>query len=103
MKNNLIKSSMFDAFAVALYVSVVAYLIQNGERIFGKMQNFWGPLAFLLLFVVSAAIVGSIIFGKPVVMYLEGKKTEAVKLLSYTIMWLFAATIIVLLVQYILK
>jgi len=103
MKNNLIKTSFVNALGVAVYCSVVAYVMQNGEHLFGKMQNFWGPLSFLMLFVVSAAIVGSLVFGKPAMMYLGGEKKEAVRLLGYTLVWLFLATLILLIIQYFIK
>lgn len=103
MKNDLIKPSLFNTLGVAIYCSAIAYLIQNGERIFGKTANFWGPFAFLMLFVVSAAIVGSLVFGKPVILYLNNQKKEAVTLLGYTIMWLFIVTVIVLLFQFLIK
>ena len=103
MKNNLFKTSLINSLGVAVYCSIVAYIMQNGEKIFGKMANFWGPFAFLMLFVVSAAIVGSLVLGKPVIMYLAGEKKEAVKLLGYTIGWLFFITFIILVAQYIFR
>lgn len=103
MKSNLLKSSFTNALGVAVYCSLVAYIMQNGERLFGKMQNFWGPLSFLMLFVLSAAIVGSLVFGKPVVLYLEGKKNEAIKLLGYTVLWLFLGTLLLLIIQFSIK
>ncbi len=92
MNKKLITTSLVYALGVVAYVALIAWLIFNGDRLFGKMQNFWGPLAFLLLFVLSAAIVGALIFVKPVMLYLNNKKTEAIKLLLYIIGWLFIAT-----------
>jgi hypothetical protein len=49
----------------------------------------------LLLFVTSAAITGFLVFGKPVMLYIDGKKREAVSLLGYTIGILFLITLVV--------
>jgi len=98
-KNDLVKISLMGAALTTIYIVAVAYLMQNGEKVFGKMDNFWGPVAFLLLFVLSAAVVGWLVLGKPLIWYLNGKKTEAIDLFKYTIMWLFVATIVALVAQ----
>jgi len=96
MKNSkLIITSFLAAFGVAIYIAGVSLIMQNGEKLFGKMDNFLAPVAFLLLFVLSAAITGILTLGRPVVLYLENRKPEAFKLLFYTIGWLFAITLIV--------
>jgi len=96
MKNSkLILIGLLNAFGVAVYVAIVSFIMQNGQRIFGKMDNFLGPIAFLLLFVLSAAITGALILGRPVILYFEGSKKEAVKLFICTIGWLFLITLIV--------
>jgi hypothetical protein len=95
----LLKISLKNAVLTIIYVFLVALLMWKAEEIFGKMENFLGPFAFLLLFTLSAAIVGSLIIGKPIFLYLDGQKKEAVMLLFYTIAWLFVATVIALLIQ----
>lgn len=39
----------------------------------------------LLLFVFSAALTSMLIFGRPVLWYLDGKKKEAISLLTHTL------------------
>lgn len=87
--------SLSSAILTVLYIAGVAQIIQNGEKIFGQMKNFFGPVAFLLLFVLSAAITGALILGRPVLLYLDGQKSAGVKLFFYTVVWLLAATLIV--------
>lgn len=99
MKNNIIKTSLANALGVTAYAALVSLVFRYGEKLFGKMNNFWGPLAFLLLFVLSAAIVGALILGKPLMLYLDGVKKEAAALLFCTIGWLCLATIIALAIQ----
>jgi len=100
MKNSkLILAGLVDALGVAVYIVVVALIMQNGENIFGKMNNLIGPVAFLLLFVTSAAVTGALVLGRPVMLYLGGKKIEAVKLFVGTVSWLLLFMVIILVVQ----
>ncbi len=92
---NLHLRAMLHALSVGVYVTIISIIINNGDKIFGKMDNFFGPLAFLLLFVLSAAITGSLVIGKPILMYLDNKKKEALSLFIYTIIYLFVLTIFV--------
>jgi hypothetical protein len=73
--------------------------MQNAEKIFGQMNNLTGPIAFLSLFVLSAAVTGSLVVGQPALTYVNGDKTGAVKLFIYTLGWLALGTIILLLVN----
>ena len=96
MKNsNLILNGFLQASGVALYIVLVSLIMNNAQRIFGKMDTFFGPVAFLLLFVLSAAITGSLTLGRSVILYLENHKTEAIKLFIYTVGWLFLLTVAV--------
>jgi hypothetical protein len=85
----------FNAFGTVIYVSLVATIMSNGSSWFGQVDNkFLTPIAVLMLFVLSASIVGTLVLGRPALMFLDGKKTEGVKLFLYTLGWLFAFTII---------
>lgn len=55
-------------------------------------------LAFLLVFVISAAVMGLLIFGKPILLYLDNFKKEAVSLLFYTLSFLILIAAIVFLI-----
>lgn len=79
------KTSFIYSFGALIYIGLVSWVIQNGEKLFGKMTGFLAPVAFLLLFSLSGLIVGSLILGKPIMLYLDGQKKEAV-------LWLFAAS-----------
>jgi len=95
-KMDLIKSSLRNALATAVYVAIVALIMQNAEKIFGTMRNIIGPIAFLLLFVTSAAITGFLVLGQPIMLYSDNQKHEAVKLFIYTVAWLFVFTVMAL-------
>jgi hypothetical protein len=94
-KNILKQSLTYSALAVA-YVAVVVMFMQNAQRLLGPDDNMAAPLAFLLLLVVSAATMGMLIFGKPVMLYLDGKKREAVTMVIYTIGSLAVFTVLLI-------
>lgn len=89
------KISFISALASFIYIILVALVIKNAEKIFGEMNNLIGPTAFLTLFTLSAAVVGGLILGKPLMFYLDGKKKEAVKLFSAIVGWLFIFLVLV--------
>lgn len=102
-RSKIILHSLLHALGVGAYIIMVALLMNNGERLFGSMNNLWGPAALLLLFTVSAAITGLLVFGRPVYLFLNGQKKEALQFLFFTIGWLIIftiATFIVLLMTY---
>jgi polyferredoxin len=93
---HLLKQGILNALGVFIYTSAIAWLLSNGEKFLGKKpDNFLMPAAMLLLLVLSAAITGLLVFGKPIMLYLNNSKQEAVKLLIYTISSLLIITLIV--------
>lgn len=96
MNNNyLLKLAAGNALGTALYVFLVSQLMIHSEQLFGKIENnLLAPMVFLLLFVFSALITGYLVLGKPIMMYIDGQKKEAVRLLFYTGAFLFALMLI---------
>jgi len=96
-KYKLFLWSVINSLATFLYILGVAWLMFNGERLFGNAEHksFLMPAALLLLFVLSATIVGALVLGRPVYLYLGGQKSEAVKLLIYTVVCLLIIALIV--------
>ena len=96
MKNSkLITYSFIHAAGVVIYTAAIAWFLFNAESLFGQISNFAGPLAMLLLLVISATITGLLVLGKPVLLYLDNAKKEALIMLFYTIGWLALMTVIV--------
>ncbi len=90
-----LQSSLAAALGTAIYVALVATVMTNAEKVFGNMKPFLGPVAFLLMFVLSAAVTSSLVFGRPVMLYLDGKKREAVKHFGLTLLWLLVILVLV--------
>jgi hypothetical protein len=96
--------SFVSAAGVFIYIAAVSWLISNAGHFFGNVPepNFLIPVFMLLLFVVSAATTGFLVLGKPLLMYIDGQKKEALKLLFCTLAWLVLflfLVVIALLVQ----
>ncbi|MGE5436451.1 MAG: hypothetical protein ACM3O3_04425 [Syntrophothermus sp.] len=81
----LLKRATLDALGTALYAFLISQIMKNGDKIFGKVDNtLFAPMVFLLTFIFSALVTGYLVLGKPIMMYLDGQKKEALRLLFYT-------------------
>jgi hypothetical protein len=87
-RRNLILTSFLQALGVFVYILLVVQIISALTHLFPKPDQFWQPALLLLLFVVSAAITGLLVLAKPIILYLDGLKREAIKLFGWTIGWL---------------
>ena len=76
--------SIAHALGVLAYVSLVVSFMDNAQKLFGDDHPPITGVVALLVFILSALITGSLVLGKPLTLYLDGKKTEAVKMLFYT-------------------
>ena len=85
MKNDIIKHAFINASLTALYIIGISSFLFYVSRFFDSPNTVLIPIMMLSLFVFSAALTGSLIFGRPILWYLEGKKEEAVFLLIYTL------------------
>ncbi len=83
------------ALGTVVYVAGVSTVMTNGEKIFGNDKTIWGPIAILLLFVISAGVTGGLVLGQPVMLYADGKKREAIKQFALTLGWLLLILVLV--------
>lgn len=95
--SRLAKYALADSLGVLVYVLAVSLVMTSltESRLFAGME-FLGPATVLMMLVLSVAMVGTLIFGKPILLYLDGKKQEGVKLLVMTLLTLFVLTALVL-------
>jgi len=90
-----IKRACINSLGTALYIILVVSFIFSLQAFSSKPEKtILIPIAMLLLFVCSAAITGFLVFGKPIMLYIDGKKREAVSLLGYTLGILVLITLI---------
>ncbi|BFD25327.1 MAG: hypothetical protein PHY69_08930 [Dysgonamonadaceae bacterium] len=103
-KNTLIKQGLLYAFGVVVYVSLLSLFMENASGWFGEEDaRVITPVAVLLLFIFSALITGGLVLGKPILLYLEGKKKEGLDQLLSTGISLFVYLLIVFLILWLQK
>lgn len=93
----LIKIALQNAAATALYVVLIGSFLFYTPKIFGQADHgpvsVLVPIVMLMLLVFSAALCGALIFGRPVFWYLDGKKKDALSLLTATLGIFFVITL----------
>lgn len=94
---NLLFVSARNALATVAYIFAIVWFISRIiESLPDPDQTFLGPAIMLLLFVISAAVTGFLVVGKPAMLYVNGLKQEAFRLFLYTIGWLAILAAIVI-------
>src|SRR5574344_750383 len=97
MKNfKLIKWGITHALGVLAYIVLLALFMNNANNWFGEDdRGILAPIAMLLLFILSALVTSSLVLAKPIMLYIDGKKKEAIKLLFFTGLSIFVLVLIV--------
>ena len=91
------KNPFYNAFAALGYIILVATVMFYGiKNISHEKDTILIPVTMLSLFSFSAAIMSYTFLSQPLQLYLDGKKKEAVKLISQTIAIFGAITAITL-------
>jgi len=67
------------------YIVCVAWFFSQARFIFGEEDSFLAPVVFLTLFVLSALIEASAVLGQPILLFVQGQKTDAFTLLGFTV------------------
>jgi len=96
MRKKLVTFGFLSALGEGVYIFLVALVMRNANKLFGNNPGVLPIIVFLMLFVLSAAISGALILGKPTLLYLEGKKREALELFGLTLGWMFVFLLILL-------
>ena len=78
------KKSFISSLGTAVYIVLVATFMTNASRFFGNVDTVVSGTAMLLLFSLSALVVGGLTAGGPILMYIDGKKKEAVLMLYHS-------------------
>jgi len=89
LDKKLLTRSFGHALLAFAYIFCIALFFNLGlKKVFGNVPEFFAPIIMLSLLVLSAAVMAILIFGKPVLLYLENQKKEALTMLFYTVGWL---------------
>ena len=105
MKNSkLFGLGLLNALGVTAYIFLISLILNGGGKFFGSVDNkFLSPIIFLLLFVFSALLTGFLVLGRPLMLYLDGAKKEALKLFFYTGICLFSILIVAIIALMIIR
>jgi hypothetical protein len=93
-QSNLCFKGLTQALGVSGYCGLVGVVIWNGNSWFGNMNQYWGPVFFLMLFVMSAMISALIVFYQPYNLFLKNKRKEAIELVVSTAGWLLGLVVL---------
>ncbi len=96
MKKEVKKYAWINGFIASGYIVLIALLMNFLGKIFptGSANPIIAQIFLLLLFVFSAALTGILVFGRPIMWYIDGKKKDAVFLLIQTAGIIFVVTLI---------
>ena len=97
--NNYMTSNPFYNAGLALiYIVFVVTVMQTGSHFARQTSgdDFWLPVGMLSLFVLSAAIMACVFLYQPIVMFLDGKRREAISLFWCTVAVFAGVTFIIL-------
>ena len=88
MKNRSIKIGFLQALGLSIYVTLFASVIQffSGQKL--SPNPFVSITTFLLAFITSAFICGSIALICPFKLFMENKKAEAFQIVLWNIIFL---------------
>lgn len=95
---NLVKISFLNALGTIAYIVGIVLIMFN---VVDKSADdtIFAPMLALMLLVLSAAITGGLVLGRPVMLYLSDQKNEAIKLFVYTVGWLAVGTMAALVIN----
>ncbi|HPF30998.1 MAG TPA: hypothetical protein PLO25_01640 [Candidatus Saccharibacteria bacterium] len=88
MKNTIEKKTFRNVTLAVVYIFLISQIMTNGDKWFGNDNQFLAPFVILMLFSLSAAIVGGLVFGESVFLFFDNKKNESIKSAICSIGWL---------------
>ena len=85
-RKKLINLGMASGLVAVAYISLIATIMSFGQAVFGAIMNpAFGIMIFLMIFVFSAAVMFMSLLGRPIMLYMDGHKKEALFLLAWTL------------------
>jgi hypothetical protein len=94
------KQPLLNALVAYGYVALVVMIMQLVASKIDQTNSILGPIAFLSLFTLSAAVMGYLFFMEPMSLYMNNKKPEALKLFLQTVGSFAVLTIITFMILF---
>lgn len=95
--------AFLQATGLLIYIGLVCLIFLYGNQIFGKINNYYGPILFLLIFVLSAVISSTLVLGRAGFLFWEKRYKEAFPLFFWTVAWIFFYLVCVFLLIFLTK
>lgn len=90
------KNPLVHAFSATAYIALIVLVVFYGSSIFEPIEDtILIPIAMLSLLVLSVAVMGYIFFYKPLQLYIDGNKQEAVSFFFKTLGYFAGITVII--------
>jgi hypothetical protein len=97
MSKNPIVNSLSASAYIILVVSVMTFVTQPLKD---KPDSFFAPITVLFVLTLSVAVMAYMFFYQPLLLFIEGKKKEAVNLFVKTVGIFAAITVVVLILLF---
>jgi len=91
---DICKKSFIYSLGAAAWIVLVATFMRYANHWFPGPDSIVTGIAALLLFSISALIIGGLLVGNPIFLYIDGKKKEAIKMLLSNAGWMMCFLII---------
>ena len=95
--------SVINSLGVLAYIFLLVSFMNNSKNFFGEPPEILIGIVMLSTFVLSASITGLLVLGRPIHMYSNGFKREALTLLLSTLACLFVFVVLLLTILALVK
>jgi len=79
------KNPIINALFAAVYIIFVSAVMFYGTRNLPKQDTFLAPISMISLFTLSAAVMGYLFLYNPLLLFMDGKKKQAIDLFLKTV------------------
>ena len=100
---NMSTNPFLNALAATTYITVIASLMRYGSKAAPDIDSIVIPIAFLSLFVLSAAMMGYFFLYQPLRLLCEGNPKESVRLFLATVTTFAGITLTIVFVRFFLE
>lgn len=91
---------MINSLMATAYIAIVVIVMSFGSKMMAKEDSLFAPIAMISLFTLSAAVMAYLFCLQPILLYLDGKKKQAVKLFLQTVGVFGLSTLVLLLLLF---
>ena len=95
------KNPIINALSASAYITIVVTVMNFlPQTLKNKPDTFFAPVVFLSLLTLSVAVMAYLFFYQPLLLFIEGKKIEAVNLFVKTVGIFAVITAVVLILLF---